>query len=348
MRWIRRRRADTPNQAAEIDSGETDTAGIDRGVGAPGNALATAGDILACFRLLLGRAPGQEEMRGHMRHVGSPLADVVAGYLSSQEFKARRLASAEMGGWRLVSTMPGFSLFVSQEDAAVGAAIAASGTYEPHVTAVFERHLRPGLRVIDVGANIGWFTMLAGLRVGSGGHVLAVEPNPLNARMIEASRRANAFDHVSMLPAAAGSRNGAVSLNRTYSNASVSPLERINVLEAEIVPMIRLDDVIGDDWRPVGLVKIDVEGAEAIALGGLERVLRRDRPVIVSELCPNMMPGNSGVTGTDYLEWLRNLDYGIGVIEPDGSVTACATAEQAIEAHVRSGVDHIDLLLEPR
>ena len=325
MKWFRRSRAD----ARRPD---------DR---------ATGDDVHACFRLLLGREPGEEELAGHMRQIGRPLADVVAGYLGSQEFKVRRLASPDAGDWTLAATNAGFSIHVSVDDAAVGAAIAASGVYEPHVTAVFAARLRPGMTVVDIGANIGWFTLLAASRVGPEGRVLAVEPNPLNARMLEASRQANGLDNVLLLPVAAGVRNGAVALHRTYSNASTTPLDRIDIHAAEVVPMIRLDDVYPADWGPVELVKIDVEGAEALALGGLENVLRRDRPAIISELSPNMMPGASSVSALDYLGWLQGLGYRLGVILVSGEVSRCRSPAEVIDAHRASGVDHIDLVAEP-
>ncbi len=336
MKWIRRPRADAPPRPTATG----------HGIMAAPDFRATADDILACFRLLLGRGPGEEERAGHMAQVGQPLADVVGGYLGSQEFKIRRLASADTGDWILATTAPGFSLYVSPADAAVGGLIAASGSYEPNVTSVFEAHLRPGMNVVDIGANIGWFTMLAASRVGPTGHVLAVEPNPLNARMVEASRQANGFGHVSLLPVAAGLRNGAAALHRTYSNASTTTLDRVEILAAEVVPMIRLDDVMSDDHRPVGIVKVDVEGAEAIALGGLEATLRRDRPVIVSEFSPSMMSGVSTMSARDYVAWLQGLGYRLGVIRMDGTVQPCVSADDAIDAHLASGVDHIDLIAE--
>ena len=337
MKWLRRARVASPARPASSDGGIT----------VPFDERATADDILACFRLLLGRDPGQEERAGHMTQAGRPLADVVVGYLGSQEFKVRRLGAADAGDWTLQGTTSGFSLYVSPDDAAVGATIASLGFYEPNVTAVFEAKLRPGMNIVDIGANIGWFTMLAASRVGPTGHVLAVEPNPLNARMLEASRQANGFQHVSLLPVAAGLRNGAVALHRTYSNGSTTSLDRVDVLGAEIVPVLRLDDVLGDEHCPVAVVKVDVEGAEALALGGMERTLRRDRPVIVSEFSPNMMPGLSSITAEDYVAWLQGLGYRLGIIRTDGAVDACTTPRDALDGHRQSGVDHIDLIAEP-
>ena len=308
---------------------------------------ATADDVFAAFRLLLGRHPNRDEVRGHMLQVGRPLADVARTYLGSREFASRGLVHAEAGEVRCVDSPAGFRIHVRPTDIAVGEAVFHGGLHEPNVTAVFERRLRPRMRVIDIGANVGWFTLLAASRVGPTGQVIAVEPDRGNAALLEASRRINGFENVLLLPVAAGRVSGAVAIFRAYSNAATAPLDTVDPLASEIVPAIRLDDVIDAAGGPIGLVKADVEGAEPIALAGLERVLRRDRPTIVCEFAPGMMPGVSGVDGPTYVEWLMALDYRIALITPEGGEVPCADAAAVMEAYVRSGIDHIDLVCEP-
>ena len=308
---------------------------------------ATADDVFHAFRLLLGRHPNRDEVRGHMLQIGRPIADVARTYLGSREFAARGLLGADAGEIVCVDSPAGFRIHVRPSDIAVGEAVFHGGLHEPNVTAVFERRLRPGMRVIDIGANVGWFTMLAASRVGPVGEVIAVEPDRGNAALLEASRRINGFGNVLLLPVAAGRVSGAVAIFRAYSNAATAPLDTIDPLHNEIVPAIRLDDVIDAGKGPIGLVKADVEGAEPIALGGLERVLRRDRPVIVCEFAPGMMPGVSGIDGVAYVKWLNALGYRPAVITPDGREQPCADAGMVMEAYERSGVDHIDLVCDP-
>ncbi len=308
---------------------------------------ATPNDVLHAFRLLLGRHPNPDEVTGHMLQVGRPLADVARVYLGSREFAARGLMEADDGDAVRVESPAGFAIYARPTDVAVGAAIVGGEPYEPHVTAVFERRVRPGMRVIDIGANIGWFTMLAASRVGASGHVLAVEPDRDNAGLLEASRRANGFAQVTLLPVAAGRRSGAVAIYKSYSNAATAPLDTVDPLHSTLVPVIRLDDVVEAERGAIGLVKVDVEGAEAAALGGLERTLRRDRPVVISEFAPEMMPGVSGTDGRTYAAWLMALGYRVASIGQDGSERVCGDADAVLRAHAQSGVDHIDLVCDP-
>jgi FkbM family methyltransferase len=310
--------------------------------------ITTAADVYYCFRLLLGRLPEREEWIGHVSHVGSDLDRVVAGYTGSLEFARRRLAPAAQTGQVSLIRQDGFQLYVASDDAAVGLHV-AGGAYEPDVSAVIRRTLRPGMSVIDIGANIGYFTMLAASVVGRAGRVLAVEPNPRNARLLEASRRANGFDHVTLCQAAAGREIGLLVLNTTYSNGTTTQVDGdlSLLLASETVASLPVDSLL-DPSVAVDFIKIDVEGAEYTALLGCSRILRTHRPVIASEFSPSMISGISGVSGPDYLRFLIGCGYSIAVIAPDGSTgPATKEAEPIMQAHLTRGVDHIDILAVP-
>ncbi len=317
--------------------------------GDPYQDTATEADILQCFRLLLGRNPNPEEWRGHSLRRGEPLAGVVASYLNSLEFHRRGLQERTATGDVVRTRLPGFEIYSAADDAAVGRFV-QQDNYEREVTAVFRRLLQPGMGVLDVGANIGYFAMLSASIVGPDGYVLAVEPNPRNARLLEASRRLNQFEQVVLCQTAAGRRTGLLVLNTSHSNGTTSDpaADLDSLLASETVASIRLDAVVPADRR-IDLVKIDVEGAEYTALLGGRATLERCRPVIVSEFSPNMMPGISGVSGPHYLQWLIDLGYDLSVIEADGSATPAGRDTGAVmAAYEGRGTDHIDILCEHR
>jgi FkbM family methyltransferase len=204
------------------------------------------------------------------------------------------------------------------------------------------------MHVLDIGANIGYFTMLSASLVGSSGTVTAIEPNPESAKLMEASRRANSFDNVSVLQIAAGREMGLLVLHGNYSNAMTSapPDEASELVRSTTVPSFKVDDLIPTSKR-IDFVKIDVEGAEYNALIGASELIRRCHPTIVSEFSPQTMPGISGVDGRQYLRFLVDFGYKISVIEMDGTLTACGTdIEKVMTAYTSSGVDHIDILLD--
>jgi FkbM family methyltransferase len=310
---------------------------------------ATEADIRACFRLILGRLPNVEEWRGHSMRAGEPLDQVVSSYLTSLEFQRRGLLEQDIADEIVATRIQGFTIYTDLNDAAVGKYV-RDDNYERDVTTLFRSRARPGMRVVDVGANIGYFTMLAASLVGPHGQVLAVEPNPRNARLLEASRRANHFNHVTIAQIAAGRETGLLILNTSFSNGTTSapPDELSQFLSAESVPSLTLDSLL-DAGATVDLIKVDVEGAEFNTLLGAEATIRRCRPFIISEFSPAMMPGISHISGEDYLRWLIALGYDLSVVEPDGSLTEPGTDVDAVMRIYHGRVtDHIDIAAQPR
>ena len=307
--------------------------------------IATKADIVACFRLLLGRNPHREEWPGHSAKAGERLPQVVGSYLNSLEFAQRGLLERDhMAGVRLAE-LPGFRIYVSDDDLAVGRHV-AHDNYEREVTAVFRRLLRPGMNMIDIGANIGYFSMLGAALVGPAGSVLAVEPNPANARLLEASRRANGFANITLAQVAAGAQTALLVLHTAHSNGTTSAMsDDLNLLMgSQTVPALPVDALV-PAGRRIDFIKIDVEGAEFTALQGCAGIIGRWRPIIVSEFSPDMM---SGVDGPTYLRHLMTSGYALHVIEHDGSLAAADGWEAVMATYLARGSDHIDIVAVPQ
>ena len=305
---------------------------------------ATQADILACFRLILGRNPNPEEWAGHSANAGQPLDAVVANYLGSAEFSRRGLLRRQEGAVRLAE-LPGYRIYAPVADEAVGRH-AAAGQYDLHVAAVLRRVLRPGMGMIDLGANIGVFALQAAALVGPGGAVLAVEPNPANARLLEASRLANGFGWMTVCQAAAARTLGVLALHSFDSNGTVTGCGEAGLLTAQTVAGVPVDCLVSPGQR-IDLVKIDVEGGEHLALLGAEGTLRRCRPVIVSEFSPGQLAVVSGIDGPGYLGWLEGLGYRLAVLGPDGGFAPGQPAAAVMAAYEAAGVDHIDIVAVP-
>lgn len=307
---------------------------------------ATEEDIYHCFRLLLGRAPNREEVAGHFGYIGEDLYSVVRSYVRSLEFANRRFQDEEIPEDIELTALDGFSIYTAALDPSVGKHVRA-GVYEPEVAALFRRFLKPGMTVLDVGANIGFFTMLAASIVGPTGYVLAVEPNPRNVRLLEGSRRANGFGQVAVAYTAAGAETGLLALNTSHSNGTTSAVDGGlgALMAAQIVPCFPLTSMV-PTGRRIDFVKIDVEGAEYLALSGARDLLSRDRPVIVSEFSPGQLTGLSGVSGEAYLEFIVSLGYRLAAVQKQGEPVECDVAG-IIAAYHAAEADHIDILAVP-
>ena len=152
---------------------------------------------------------------------------------------------------------------------------------------VAERHLlhqllRPGMRVADVGANIGYYALLFAAAVGPGGQVSCFEPEPDNLAELGRTLAWNRLANVRVFPVAVGEADGEVLLARGV-NGTVAAQGPTPGPEAVAVPLRRLDTLLPEG---VDLLKMDVEGYEGRVLDGAERLLREHRPIIFLELHP--------------------------------------------------------------
>ncbi len=307
---------------------------------------ATESDILYCFRLLLGRRPGEREWPGHVWRVGESLTPLVSSYLNSQEFASRHLLNRQLGEWQLVE-LPHCKMYASAEDSLSGAIIIQTHEYEPHVGKIFREYLRPGMGVLDIGANIGYFSLLAASLVGPSGFVQSWEPSPTNVKALFASQVASKFDNIDVVQAAATDKTGLLKYFRASSNGNVADVADTlpeEILSAETVMGLRIDDLVTADAH-IGFVKIDVEGHEFNAMSGARKTIERTRPVIASEFSPAALQNYSGVSGQEYLEFFARLGYDFFVITEAGLEPG--SIGDVLLRYEQSGTDHIDVLLQP-
>jgi FkbM family methyltransferase len=164
----------------------------------------------------------------------------------------------------------------------------AKGTNEVPIQDALAAHLKPGDVMYDVGANVGFFSLLAARLVGPSGKVVAFEPVPANAAAIRRNAALNHFSKLEVVEAAVGDREGEIELilTRHPGGASIIPdTPSPDIIGRTRVPIVRLDDQVRvAKVPPPRFVKIDVEGAESAVLRGMEWIARTHRPAIVCEL----------------------------------------------------------------
>ena len=163
------------------------------------------------------------------------------------------------------------------------------GTHEPETSELLGRLARPGQTWIDVGANVGVFTLLLGRRVGPSGRVIAYEPNPRMADLLQRSIEDNAMPQIDLRRAAVGAQAGTATLHLPADpetapggsgRASLVDLDNIDRVASIDVPVRRLDEDLSLDV-PVDGVKIDVEGFELAAFRGMQRRLGEQPPAMI-------------------------------------------------------------------
>lgn len=206
-------------------------------------------------------------------------------------------------------------LFVMGDDVGFSPHMIFEGYWEFWLTQLFARVINPGDTVIDIGANLGYYTILAADLVGSEGRVVAIEPNPEVFRKLSASISVNGFAprvsarNVALAaPGESGQRLFFVPQGEPKNGRFLVPGEDVERLAANgTVSEVALGQVDFRELEKVDFIKIDVEGAELAVLEHLRPVIEKFRPKLVCEV--NFRRGYSydqliAALGTDRLKYL--------------------------------------------
>lgn len=201
--------------------------------------------------------------------------------------------------------------------------------YEPITRAWIEREVKPGMRVIDVGAHVGFFTLTMGSLVGPQGRVFAFEPAEENLQYLRENIARNGMKHVEVFPYAVGPTSEMRRFHITGSSDShgfyAHPLTE--TLRTVDVRQVALDDVIS---QRIDLIKIDVEGAELEALSGMSVLLERCAGLcVIIEWNPACM-GHAGYEPLSLPKKLQSLGFDLVVLDDRGG------KERGLESTLRA------------
>jgi len=219
----------------------------------------------------------------------------------------QEMAHAWVGGHRMR---------VDPDDTVVAVRLRETGWFEPFETRLVERLVSAGDTVVDIGANIGYYTLQFARLVGPAGRVYAFEPDPRNFELLQENVWQNGYRNVTLVRAAVADRSGAARLfinptnrgdHRIYDGA---PGRRTIEIHATT-----LDDYFaGHDGR-IDLVKIDVQGAEAAAFAGMRGILGARR---IGRVLTEFWPRGLSIAGGDarhFLEKRQREGFAVRVIE---------------------------------
>jgi FkbM family methyltransferase len=278
----------------------------------------TRDHVIWAYRVLLDREPARDEVLQALSGYGSVQA-LRRAIVSSEEYERQNPDLLHPGEHAVVihELEPGLRLFVDLEDHPIGPAIVRS-RYERNELDFVRRTVRPGQHVVDAGAHAGFFTMHLAALVGRHGSVQSFEPVDENADWLERSVRENglagrvhleraalgaaAGPAVIVCPAGRRSRTTGAAFLQAHGD-SRDPQGH----ERRPVHVVTLDDRIR--FRPVAFIKLDVKGAEPLALRGSARLLREDRPLVLSDVHPALLERVSRTRPRDFIAEMARAGY---------------------------------------
>lgn len=203
----------------------------------------------------------------------------------------------------------GHKLYLHLErDVVVTTYLAVHGYWEKMETQMVHRYVKPGMRVLDIGANIGYHTILAAGLVGEKGRVVAIEPGDDNFKLLSRSVAELPYKNVELVHGGAWHTSGEIQLyvseespsdHKVYDSSEGRPTETITA--------VAIDDMFPDE--KFDFLKMDIQGAEGHAFKGMRKVLRNHPPTaMVLEFCPGNL-ATAGTPAPEIYAFLMELGY---------------------------------------
>ena len=196
---------------------------------------------------------------------------------------------------------------LSLEDSGISQELAVYKTHEPISMKLLMSEIKPGMRVVDIGANIGYYALLEAKLVGNQGEVIAIEPVPSNVEMLKSNIAANGYNNMRIYEVAIGPENRPAKIYLSNkSNLSAMVLNKESTGNYLTVPMVTLDSLLANE-KQIDYIQMDMEGYETEAINGMLEILKRWHPGIFMEIHAPQAGGENAVI---LLKHLKSLGYG--------------------------------------
>ncbi len=184
------------------------------------------------------------------------------------------------------------------------------GIYESDKQQTFVAHVKPGMTVFDIGAHVGFYTLLSARLVDKSGRVFAFEPSPRNLPKLKEHVHLNRGDNITVLECAVADAHGEMGFDIPALNADQGYMGRISENGSVRVPVETIDGLIAAGTiAPAQVVKMDVEGAELKALQGGREFFTTHHPTI-------FLATHGAQVHQDCCNLLRDWGFGLSSLTP--------------------------------
>ena len=229
----------------------------------------------------------------------------------------------------------GHQMFLDQKDSL---GLSVTGTYEPNELEVVKQEVHEGDIVLDIGANIGYYTLMFAKLVGEQGQVFAFEPEPENFALLQQNVEINGYHNIVLVQKAISNQNGTIQLYLCDDNQGMHRIYDSVCCNSSIaIESIRADDYFQASQQ-IDFIKMDIEGAEYAALQGMHNILIQNQAVkIMTEFSPLAL-FEYGFDSRDYINTLLkygftlfSLEDNLELIENDKLLSQLTTLKTVLE-----------------
>jgi len=271
----------------------------------------THDEVVWGYRYILGRDPESDSI---VRASAEAMKDVSAfrgSLLRSLEF-ARLYTQFQQSCWVAAPVFDGARLMwldLSDRFVSLGC---LQDAYEPAESRFIRGVLKANDVFVDVGANVGWYTMLASTIVGDSGHIHAFEPRRPTVDYLQRTVALNGLEKlITVHPIGLSNETQSETLmwGATSDNGGGASFARDDASADMVCQTIEVRSLDSLGLDHVDVIKIDVEGAEPLVLDGATTIIERDRPIILSEVLPSQLARVSCCSPQQYFDLFLSQGY---------------------------------------
>ena len=230
----------------------------------------------------------------------------------------------------------GRKMFTQNND---GLALSIFKIYEPNQTKIVKKYVHEGDVVIDVGAHVGYYTLLMAQLVGKNGKVYSFEPDPVNFELLKKSVEINGFENVVLIQKAVSDTTEKIKLFLGDNDSAINRIYDAKLGDAKKsidVESITIDEYFKENDKLFNFIKIDSEGSEAKIINGMEKFLTKNRKLIMmTEFFPFLIK-KSGDEPNQYLKSLEKSGFSLYNILDKNEKTNKINSENFLESGINS------------
>lgn len=235
----------------------------------------------------------------------------------------------------ILSEVEGIKLYLDS-NSTTARDLMINGSYEKGTTRLFRDLIEEGMVILDIGANVGYYSLIAAQLVGEKGVVFAFEPAPDNFALLVKNIEVNGFRNIIPVPKAVSNKPGKGSLFLS-NDPDLHSMYGHNEKDSIEVEVTSTDEFMENINRPVDLVKMDVEGSEVGVLEGMLETIRRNPNLkIITEVSPGTLQ-KGGCSPAGFLEKLMNCGFKLYLIDEETGTPKLADIDSIIKAWQRRG-----------
>ncbi len=274
-------------------------------------------EITHCYHDILKREPDKEGFQHFLNKITSneiTINDLKKIFENSDEFKTLKIMKNI--DQIPTETKDGLTMYLNPTDRIVSYLIFTNKEWEPYETFILKSFLKENSVFIDIGSNLGYYTLLAG-SIAKNGQVFSFEPDTQNFELLEKNIMANNLTNIQTYPYAVSNENAFVDIFSGGANKGNVRLFKDDLegymeehQSNKLVKCVTLDEILDDSSNP-DIIKMDIQGGEMLALQGMKKIINNTNELVLfTEFWPEAITLNKE-SPSEFLQLLHDLNFEI-------------------------------------